>query len=63
MVLAAFLLGSLEAGASRMQFESGVAADIVDVIQALVLIFVAAPLIIRSFWPRRRNDKSVEQRS
>lgn len=59
VIPAAFLLGSLEAGASRMQFESGVAADIVDVIQALVLIFVAAPLIIRSMWPqRRKRDKS-----
>ena len=60
VVLAAFLLGSLEGGASRMQFESGVAADIIDVIQALVLIFVAAPLIIRSLWPRRREPSKPE---
>ncbi len=56
VVFAAFLLGSLEAGASRMQFESGVSADIIDVIQALVLIFVAAPLIIRSLWPGKRSS-------
>ena len=30
-----------------MQFETGVAADIIQVIQALVLAFVAAPTIIR----------------
>jgi simple sugar transport system permease protein len=59
VVLAAFLLGSLEAGASRMQFESGVAADIIDVIQALVLIFVAAPLIIRSLWPKKRSPANT----
>ena len=58
VVPAAFLLGSLDAGASRMQFESGVAADIIDVIQALVLIFVAAPLIMRSLWFRSRSKET-----
>jgi simple sugar transport system permease protein len=50
VVLAAFMLGALDAGASRMQFESGVAADIIQIIQALVLVFVAAPIIIRSIF-------------
>ena len=47
VILAAFLLGSMDAGAAKMQFESGVSADIIQVIQALVLAFVAAPTIIR----------------
>ena len=50
VVLAAFLMGALDAGASRMQFDSGVAADIIQIIQALVLVFVAAPIIIRSIF-------------
>lgn len=50
IVLSAFLLGALDAGASRMQFDSGVSADIIQIIQALVLIFVAAPIIIRSIY-------------
>ena len=50
VVLAAFMLGALDAGASRMQFDSGVAADIIQIIQALVLVFVAAPIIIRSVF-------------
>ena len=38
-----------------MQFESGVAADIIQVIQALVLAFVAAPLIIKSLFRLRSS--------
>ena len=53
VVLAAFMFGALDGGASRMQFESGVAADIIQVIQALVLAFVAAPMIIRSIFRAR----------
>ena len=39
-----------------MQFESGVAADIIQVIQALVLAFVAAPLIIKAIFRLRSNQ-------
>ena len=38
-----------------MQFESGVAADIIQVIQALVLAFVAAPLIIKALFRLRSS--------
>lgn len=64
VVLSAFLLGALDAGASRMQFDSGVAADIIQIIQALVLAFVAAPVIIRSLFrlpkPADRDNVEVE---
>jgi simple sugar transport system permease protein len=60
VVLAAFLFGALDSGAARMQFESGVAADIIQVIQALVLTFVAAPAIIRSLFRMRRPRAAVE---
>jgi simple sugar transport system permease protein len=43
----ALLFGALRAGSSRMQFLSQIPIDIIDVIQALVLIFVAAPALIR----------------
>ncbi len=54
IILSAFLMGSLDAGASQMQFDSGVSQDIVQVIQALVLAFVAAPLIIRQLYRIRK---------
>ena len=58
----AFMFGSLEAGAAKMQFESGVSADIIQVIQALVLTLVAAPTIISSLirW-RRVQDEATQQ--
>lgn len=50
VVLSAFLLGAMDAGGSRMQLDSGVAVEIIQVIQALVLIFVAAPLVVRQIY-------------
>ncbi len=60
VVMAAFLLGSLDAGAAKMQFESAVSADIILVIQALVLAFVAAPLIIREVYRIRRPEGEID---
>ena len=60
VVLSAFMLGALDAGAARMQFESGVAADIIQIIQALVLAFVAAPVIIRNLFRLRTPTEQVE---
>ena len=62
VILAAFMLGSMDAGAAKMQFESGVAADIIQVIQALVLAFVAAPTIIRELYrikPKPDEDETT----
>lgn len=63
VVFAAFLLGALDAGAARMQFESGVSADIIQVIQALILVFVAAPLIIRTLFPTRVIREAAEEQT
>lgn len=46
-VLAALLFGALRNGATVMQFRTQISADIISVIQALILIFVAAEQIIR----------------
>jgi simple sugar transport system permease protein len=60
VVLSAFLLGALDAGGSGMQFDSGVPADIIQVIQALVLAFVAAPTIIRQLYRIRKPSDQIE---
>jgi general nucleoside transport system permease protein len=54
VLLASFLFGAMDAGAARMQFQSGVAADIIQVIQALILAMVAAPAIIRMIYRIRQ---------
>ncbi|MEZ4869848.1 MAG: ABC transporter permease [Caldilineaceae bacterium] len=60
VVLASFLFGALDAGGAKMQFDSGVSADIIQVIQALVLAFVAAPILIRTLFHLRRSAGATE---
>jgi simple sugar transport system permease protein len=60
VALSAFLFGALDGGASRMQFESGVPADIIAVIQALVLAFVAAPTLIRQLYRIQQPKDEIE---
>jgi len=60
VVLSSLLIGGMNAGAAKMQFDSAVAAEIIQVLQALVLAFVAAPEIIRLIY-RYRARRDVEQ--
>jgi simple sugar transport system permease protein len=50
VVLAALLFGVLRAGATPMQAATGIPIDLVVVIQALVIMFVAAPRLIREVY-------------
>lgn len=59
VVLSAWLLGGMNGGATAMQFESNVRADIIQVVQALVLAFVAAPEIIRLIF-RLKERRELE---
>ncbi|HCB37009.1 MAG TPA: ABC transporter permease [Acidimicrobiaceae bacterium] len=59
VVPAALLVGAMQAGASKMQFVSGVPPEVLDVIQALILFFVAAPLIIRWVLRMRGTEKRL----
>ncbi len=59
VIPASLLIGLMQAGAGRMQFNSGVASEIIDVIQALILFFVAAESIIR--WVLRLRAEEGER--
>ncbi|MGH9193713.1 MAG: ABC transporter permease, partial [Acidimicrobiales bacterium] len=50
VVGAAVLFGALRAGALRMQADTSVPIDIIVVIQALIILFVAAPALVRSIY-------------
>jgi general nucleoside transport system permease protein len=52
VVLAALLFGSLKVGALNMPLEAGVPNELVDIIIALIIIFVASSYIIRWFIDR-----------
>ncbi len=53
VVWAALLLGALHAGAPLMQASTQVPVDIVRVIQALIVMFVAAPPLVRAIFRLR----------
>lgn len=59
VVLAALLFGTLRSGAVAMQLSAGVPNDIISVLQALILAFIATPAIIRSIY-RLRPPKTEE---
>lgn len=60
LIPAALLFGALRSGATRMQFLSQIPIDVISIIQALILIFVAAPEIVR--WLYRLRAPREETR-
>ena len=56
VVLAALLFGILRGGATRMQSLARIPIHIISVIQGMVIIFVAAPAIIRWIYRLRIGD-------
>lgn len=56
VVLAALLFGTLRNGATRMQSIASIPIDIISIVQALVIVFIAAPAIVR--WIYRVRVKS-----
>ena len=57
VVLAALLFGFLRSGATRMQSLAGIPIDIISIIQGLIVIFIAAPAIIRWLYHLRVATK------
>jgi simple sugar transport system permease protein len=47
ILLSSFLFGAMRNGADTMELYSGVSKYVITIIQALVLLFVAAPPIVR----------------
>jgi len=59
VVLAALLFGTLRNGATKMMVVTGIPIDIISILQALIVMFVAAPAIIRSIY-RLKATKAGE---
>jgi simple sugar transport system permease protein len=60
VVLAAILFGTLRNGAIQMQVSAGVPIDIISILQALILAFIAAPAIIRTIYRLRTPVEADE---
>ena len=59
VVAAAFLFGILRAGSRSMQAATQTPVDIVVVIQALVIVFIAAPAIVRGIFHIKTKARSA----
>ncbi len=60
VVLAAILFGFLRNGAIQMQVLAGVPVDILSILQAFILAFIAAPAIIRTIYRLKEPDIDID---
>jgi simple sugar transport system permease protein len=60
VVLSAILFGALRAGGRAMQVQSEVGIDLIIIIQALIIVFIAAPELVRAIY-RVKGGKETGQ--
>lgn len=51
VLLSGLLFGALQAGGREMQVDADVSLDLIGIIQALIIIFIAAPMLVRGVFP------------
>lgn len=60
-VAAGILMGALKAGGRSMQAQTGTSLDLVLVIQALIVVFIAAPSLVRAIFRIRADHLATGQ--
>ncbi|HUS84590.1 MAG TPA: ABC transporter permease, partial [Anaerolineales bacterium] len=60
VIFASLLFGTLRNGATRMMVVAQIPIDIITVLQALILVFIAAPAIIRTIYRLREPEAEEE---
>jgi simple sugar transport system permease protein len=58
VVFSAILFGALRAGATPMQAQTGIPVDLVVVIQGLIILFIAAPALVREIY-RIKSERTT----
>jgi simple sugar transport system permease protein len=54
-VLAGLLFGAMRAGSVEMLADTGTPSDVVQVMQAVIVLFIAAPMLIREIFRLRES--------
>ena len=60
-LLAALLFGALQAGGRQMQANTDVPIDLIVVLRALIVMFIAAPLLVKAMWRIKVAPTSLGQ--
>lgn len=60
-MFAAILFGALQAGGRQMQANSDVPIDLIVVLRALIVMFIAAPLLVKTIWRTKSATVSAGQ--
>ncbi len=60
VVLSSLLFGALRNGATNMQLKADIPIDIISVLQAFILVFIAAPAIIRTVYRLKKPEVEEE---
>jgi simple sugar transport system permease protein len=60
VLFAGVLFGALKAGGRQMQVDAGVSIDLIGIIQALIIVFIAAPLLVRAIFPWGFRKRTAE---
>jgi simple sugar transport system permease protein len=61
VVLAGLLFGALRAGGRTMQAQSAIGLDLIVIVQALIIVFIAAPALVRAVYRVKAGDDAPEQ--
>ncbi|MFT3853189.1 MAG: ABC transporter permease [Ilumatobacteraceae bacterium] len=59
VVFASLLFGALEAGKTKMQLNADVPLDLVLVIRALIVLFIAAPMLTKLIWRLKSGESTL----
>lgn len=60
VVMAAVLFGALRVGGRNMQIETDVGIDLILIIQSLIIVFVAAPELVRAIYRVKGGDEAAQ---
>jgi ABC-type uncharacterized transport system permease subunit len=60
IIASSFLFGAMRNGSDLMELSSGVSKYIISLLQALVLLFVAAPVVVRWIYRLRDEKKGID---